>query len=181
MDKDMFIRLLFLGVAWTLFSAAAPAAAAPPHPTPEIREIVALEQQDMVTYAMRGSLGDSGEYVGLAVLCAIHGPADFEATAFFGAFPGTRHPVQLAVRSPDGAVERFGAVLRGGPEAGFHSPQLRDPHDAQRFVTVALQPGALISNGYRSFWNRASEQRNQQVREEFLACVHRPTSRPRPN
>ena len=84
------------------------------------------------------------------------------------------HPVQLAVRSPDGAVERFGAVLAGGPEAGFHSPQLRDPHDAQRFVTVALQPGALISNGYRSFWNRASEQRNQQVRDEFLACVQRP-------
>lgn len=174
MDRTMLIRLLFLASAWTLFGAAALADAAPPQPTPEIRVIAALDIKGMVAYAMRGSLGNSGEYVGLAVLCAIHGQAEIKATAFFGAFPGAHHPVQLAVRSPAGAVERFGAVLAGGPEAGFHSPQLRDPHDAQRFVTVALQPGALISNGYRSFWNRASEQRNQQVRDEFLACVQRP-------
>lgn len=147
---------------------------APPYPTPEIREIAALDIKGMVAYAMRGELGNSGAYVGLAVRCARRGPADIEATAFFGAFPGAHHPVQLAVRRPDGTGERFGAVLAGGPEAGFHSPQLRDPHDVERFVTVALQPGALISNGYRSFWNRTSAQRNQQVREEFLACVHRP-------
>ena len=146
---------------------------APPWPTPEIREIAAFEIKGKVAYGMRGPLGDSGEYVGLAVLCALHGPAEIEVTAFFRAFPGTHRPVQLAVRGPDGTVEHFGPVVRAGPESGFHSPQLRDPHDAQRFVTAALQPGALISNGYRSFWNRASAPRNQQVREEFLACVHR--------
>ena len=147
---------------------------APPWPTPEITEITALTIPDRVAYAMRGPLGDSGEYVGLAVLCALLGPAEIEVTAFFGTFPGAARPVQLATRGPDGRVEHFGPVVRTGPESGFHSPQLRDPHDAERFVTVALQPGALISNGYRSFWNRASAQRNQQVREEFMACVQRP-------
>lgn len=146
---------------------------APPWPTPEIREITALDRKDTVAYAMRGALGTSGEIVGLAVLCARHGPAEIQATAFFGTFPGPQHPVQLAVRSPDGTGEGFGPVLRGGPEAGFHSPQLTAPHDAVRFVQRALQPGALISNGYRSFWNRVSAARNQQVREEFVACVHR--------
>jgi len=147
---------------------------APPWPTPEIREIAALGGQDTVAYAMRGPLGDSGEYVGLAVLCALHGPAEIEVTVFFGTFPGAAYPVQLAAGVPDKTVEHFGPVVRAGPESGFHSPQLRDPHDAERFVMVALQPGSLISNGYRSFWNRVSAPRNQQVREEFLACVHRP-------
>lgn len=147
---------------------------APPWPTPEIREITALGGQDTVAYAMRGALGDAGEYVGLAVFCALHGPAEIEGTAFFGAFPGAHRPVQLAAGVPDGTVEHFGPVVRAGPESGFHSPQLRDPPAAERFVAAALQPGALISNGYRSFWNRASAPRNQQVREEFLACVHRP-------
>ena len=174
-----YVSILPLIAALSL-TPVSPVRSTPPVPTPEIREIVALKQQDMVAYAMRGTLGASGEYVGLAVLCALHGPADFEATAFFGAFPGAHRPVQLAVRSQNGAVERFGAVLRGGPEAGFHSPQLRDPHDAQRFAAAALQPGALISNGYRSFWNRASAQRNQQVREEFLACVQRPREKEAP-
>ena len=162
------VSILALIAALTHAPAAAPARPlAPARPAPGITS-------GMIAHALSIFLSDSREYVGLAVLCAIHGLAEIKATAFFGAFPGAHHPVQLAVRSPDGAVERFGPVLAGGPEAGFHSPQLRDPHDAQRFVTVALQPGALISNGYRSFWNRASEQRNQQVRDEFLACVQRP-------
>ena len=146
--------------------------AAPPWPTPEITQIDALaERPDTVAYAMRGMLGNSGEYVGLAVQCAPQGTAEPQVTAFFGAFPGPQHPVQLAVRNPDGTGEGFGPVVRAGPEAGFHSPQLTAPQDVVRFVQRALQPGALISNGYRSFWNRVSATRNQQVREEFLACV----------
>ena len=165
-----------LFVAAILFTAApvCSALAAPPWPTPEISQITALNMKDTVAYAMRGALGTSGEYVGLAVLCATRGPTKIEVTTFFGAFPGAHHPVQFAVRSPDGTGTRFGPVVHAGPESGFHSPQLRDPHDAVRFVTVALQPGALISNGYRSFWNRASAQRNQQVRDEFLTCARTP-------
>ena len=148
-----------------------PCHAAPPWPTPEITRIDALGMKDTVAYAMRAPLGTSGEYIGLAVLCAARSSAKIEVTAFFGAFPGSHHPVQLAVRGPDGTVERFGPVVAAGPESGFHSPQLHDPPAAARFVTVALRPGALISNGYRAFWNRVSASRNRQVRGEFLACV----------
>ena len=159
---------------WLTVAPAWPGLSAPLHPTPEISQITALDMKDTVAYAMRGALGTSGEYVGLAVLCATRGPTKIEVTTFFGAFPGAHRPVQLAVRSPDGTGTRFGPVVAAGPASGFHSPQLRDPHDAERFVTVALQPGALISNGYRSFWNRASAERNQQVRADFLACVWQP-------
>ena len=172
MDRILLSAALLAG-AGLLSLALACTGRAADYPTPEIREITALDVQDTVAYMMRGPLGNSGWSVGLTVRCAMHGPAEIEATAFFGGFPGAHHPVQLAVRGPAGTGERFGARVAGGPEAGFHSPQLRDPHDVERFVTAALQPGALISNGYRSFWNRVSAQRNQQVREEFLACVHR--------
>ena len=147
--------------------------AAPPHPTPEITQIEPLDHPQSVAYLMRAELGDTGVILGLTVICAPHEPAALQVTAFFGAFPGPQHPVQLAVRRPDGTGEGFGPVVRAGPESGFHSPQLTTPQEVERFVTSAFQPGALISNGYRSFWNRASVQRNQQVREEVVACVQR--------
>ena len=163
------------GLLAVLLLAAAgmvcPSHAAPPWPTPAITRIDALGMKDTVAYAMRAALGTSGEYVGLAVLCPARDETALQVTAFFGAFPGSHRPVQLAVRGPDGTVERFGPVVTAGPESGFHSPQLRDPHEAVRFVAVALQSGALISNGYRAFWNRVSAARNRQVRGEFLACV----------
>ena len=158
--------LLTLILVWTGHTA-------PPWPTPEITQIEPLDIPQAVAYLMRAELGDTGIILGLTVHCVPHDPAALQVTAFFGAFPGPQHPVQLAVRSPDGTGEGFGPVLRGGPEAGFHSPQLTAPQDAVRFVQRALQPGALISNGYRSFWNRVSAARNQQVRDEFVACVQR--------
>ena len=160
--------------AWITLAAALPGLTAPPWPTPEITRITALGVKDTVAYAMRAPLGESGEVVGLAVLCAQRDAAALQATAFFGAFPGAHHPVQLAVREPNGTVTRFGPVVAAGPASGFHSPQIRDPREAKRFVTAALQPGALISNGYRSFWNRASAPRNRQVRDECVTCVTRP-------
>ena len=142
-------------------------------PTPEIEQIVDLGDGNGLAYAMRGELGDSGEYVGLAVICARRGAQEMEAVALFGGFPADRRPVQLAVRSADGRIERFGPVVSGGPESGFHSPRMVDPGEARRFVDVALRSGALVSNGYRSFWNRASESRNREVREAFIACLAR--------
>ena len=92
-------------------------------------------------------------------------------TGYFGSFPGVQHALQFVVRDVDGSVERFGPVVTAGPESGFHSPRITDLAEAERFVTIALQPGSLISNGYRSFWNRVSEARNSEVREAFVACV----------
>ena len=142
-------------------------------PTPEIARIHDLGIPGAVAHAMRGELGRSGIRVGLRVLCATEGPRRVEATAFFGGFPRDRRPVQLAVRTADGTVERFGPVVSAGPEAGFHSPRITDPGEAERLIDAALRPGSLVSNGFRSFWNRAGEARNRAVREAVLACLGR--------
>ena len=141
--------------------------------TPEIAQIDELDIPGAAAWAMRGALGNSGITVGLAAVCATEGPRRVEATAFFGGFPRDRRPVQLAVRTVEGTVERFGPVVSGGPEAGFHSPRIKDAAEAGRFADVAFRPGSLISNGYRSFRNRAGEARNRAVREAFMACIER--------
>lgn len=142
-------------------------------PTPEIARIDRLDIPGAAAWAMKGVLGNSGIAVGFAAVCTTEGPRRIEATAFFGAFPADRRPVQLAVRTADGTVHRFGPLVSGGPEAGFHSPRIVDPGEAQRFAGAAFRPGALVSNGFRSFLNRASEARNRAVREAFLACLGR--------
>ena len=88
--------------------------------------------------------------------------------AFFGAFPHDRRSVQLAVRAAGGAVKRFGPVVKGGPEVGFHSPRIVDPAEAERSANLAFRQGALVSNGFRPFRNRASEARNRDAREAFV-------------
>ena len=90
--------------------------------------------------------------------------------AFLGPFPPDRRPVQLAVRTPDGRVERFGQVLVGGPETGFNDTYLEEPADQRRFARAALQSQALVSNGYNSFFNGASAEANRQVLAALAAC-----------
>ena len=136
-------------------------------PTPELAAFEAVEVPDGLAYAMRGQLGESGEHIGLVVLCH----ETVEAGAYFGSFPGRHIPLQFAVRDAGGQVERFGPVLRAGPESGFHSPRLIDWPEVERFVRIALQPGSLVSNGHRSFRNRASESDNRRVLDEFLGCA----------
>jgi len=160
-------------LAWLCLQALlqAPVHADTTYPTPEITRIEAFDVPGSVVYGMRGELGDSGHYVGLGVVCKTDGSGATEVTAYFGSFPGKRYPVQLVVRSADGTVERFGPVVAGGPESGFHSPRITDPDKTERFVRLALQPGSLISNGWRSFRNRASEARNREVLTGFLGCA----------
>ncbi len=138
-------------------------------PTPEIRGFEPVEVSDGIGYVMRAELGNTGEYVGLSLLC--RRPGEVEAGAYFGGFPSTRQPVQLAVRDAAGRVQRFGPVVRGGPEAGFHSPRITGAAEVERFVNIALQAGSLVSNGYRSFWNRASAADNRRVLDTFSSCA----------
>ena len=139
--------------------------------TPEIGRIDKFDVPGALAWGMRGELGDTGYYVGLAILCKTDGASGVEVTASFSSFPGADHPVQLMIRTAGGKVERFGPVVAAGPESGFHSPQITDPGEAERFLRLALEPGSLVSNGYRSYWNRVSEARNQEVLEAFLTCV----------
>ena len=143
------------------------------YPTPEISEIAEFNRPDAISYAMRGELGRSGIYVGMAFTCATRGPRKVRANVLFGGFPADRRTVQLAVRLPNGGGHSFGPRVSGGPESGFHSPLIRDPGRAEAFAKAALQSGALISNGYRSFFNRAGEARNREVLEAFIACLNR--------
>lgn len=141
--------------------------------TPEISQIEEFKRPNAIVYAMRGELGRSNTFVGMAFTCATRGPRNVQANAFFGSFPADRRPVQLAVRLPDGTGRAYGPAVRGGPESGFHSPLIRDPSRAEAFANAALRSGSLISNGYRSFRNRASKARNRQVREAFVTCLRR--------
>ena len=130
-------------------------------PTPGIAHVDDLGIPGALAFGMRGTLGDGSVTVGLAAVCATEGPRQVEVTAFFGGFPRDRRPVQLVVRTADGMVLRFGPVVRGGPEAGFHSPRITDPAGAARFADAAFRPGSLVSNGHRSFRKRAGEARNR--------------------
>ena len=147
---------------------AAAAGATAQVPTPQILQIEEMSTGDgSSAYFMRAPLADTGQMVGMAMAC----DPEAKVTVYFGAFPPARIPVQLGIRTPDGRVERFGTVVRHcGPRCGFHSPELTDPLETGRFLDAALRNGALISNGYNSFWNRADPERNRQMRAIMNAC-----------
>jgi len=94
-----------------------------------------------------------------------------EVTVFLGAFPPAGLPVQLAIRTSGGSIERFGSVIdHARRHSGFHSPRLTDPDQVARFLDAALENGTLVSNGYNSFWNRVPPARNRAVRTKLRAC-----------
>ena len=141
------------------------------HPTPEIRTIEPIGVPGAIAYAMRAPLPGTRSMTGLSLLCRPSGSERIAVTAYFGGFPPDRRPVQLAVGTRDGTVLRFGPVVRGGREHGFHSPVISDPRQAERFLRAALSPGSLVSNGYNSFRNRVAAARNRTVLHRFLSCM----------
>ena len=142
------------------------------HPTPKISYIEKLRIPGAIAYAMRARLSGSDTIVGLSILCAFDPPGRVEVTAYFGPYPRDRRPVQLALRTASGTVQRFGRVIRGGLTAGFHSPRITDPAQARKFVTAALSPRTLVSNGYRSFWNQATQPANSLAKTAFMHCLN---------
>ena len=123
-------------------------------PTPEVSTWLAIEQTGVTGWALIGEEIGGHWVPGLAIVCTESNGA--ELTAFLGSFPTDRRPVQLAVRTPTGEVERYGPVVRAGPESGFHDPKVTGPTEVLRFARAALRAGSLISNGYNSFWNAAT-------------------------
>ena len=89
----------------------------------------------------------------------------------FGSVPSGK-PVQAAVRTSDGRVERFGPVVRGGgPAAGFFDPKIVKRADALRFIDAAFAAGSLISNGHNSVWNRVGARENGEARTALRRCA----------
>ena len=163
----MTARTLLTAVATAILPAGAAASAAQ-SPTPEIRLIEeATAGSSATAWIMRAPLPNTVNQVGLAMTC----DNGVEVTVFLGAFPPAGTPVQLAIRTTAGRIERFGPVVHhAGPRSGFHSPRLTDPRQVARFLDAALENGALVSNGYNSFWNRVAPARNRAVRATMRAC-----------
>lgn len=164
-------RLRPLPLAALLAAVFASSVSAATYPTPEIAKIETIDVPGSLAFAMRARLGNTNTFVGLSLLCPRSTSNPIEVTAYFGGFPSDARPVQLAVRDPSGAVAHFGPAVRGTRASGFHSPRVTDPLQALEFVNAALQPGALVSNGYRSFWNRASRSDNRRVHDAFVRCL----------
>ena len=117
---------------------------------------------------------DGADYrVGMVAVCDRRTGA-VTVNLFFGSFP-VAQPVQAAVRTASGRIERFGAPVstQYGAGSGFHSPEISDPADAERFIGSAFSAGALISNGYNSFWNRIPAAENDAARRVLAECAGR--------
>ena len=154
-----------IGTTWTEGAVRGPARAATPSVT-GVEEMTA-EDEEGTAAVMRTPVAGGEYHVGIAAGCDEQGAV---VTVSLGAFPADYRPVQLAVRTVDGDTERFGPVLKLGIEHGFHSPRLEDEDEIERFLAGALQRGALISNGFHSFFNEAGEAAAETIREVLAGC-----------
>ena len=125
-------------------------------------------------YALDLAAADEVYRVGAAAVCD---PAsqDLDLRLYFGPFPESK-PVQAAVRTASGRIERFGPVVstEHGALSGFHSPHLTEPDDVVRFLEAAFTTGALVSNGHMSWWHQVPEAANEEARRALTACAGLP-------
>lgn len=153
--------------------AFSPPALSAPVPTPELSHIRQLHSPGGLAYVMTARLRPTRTIVGLAILCAPSTPTGIEITAYFGPFPPSPRPLQVAVRLPDRTVLRFGPVFAADARSGFHSPTIAEPSEARKFLRAALLPGSLVSNGYVSFRNRVGPNKNRSILDALLNCIAR--------
>lgn len=71
------------------------------------------------------------------------------------------------MRRADGAIERFGPTFSASVENGFHSPQ-PDGSDLRRFLAAIRGRGALVSNGFNSYFVRSSDA-DHALRQRFAS------------
>ena len=138
--------------------------------TPEASTFaLSRETADEVVFGFAAKLPGTEERLGMYVRCE-RATGRLSAGLFFGTFPSGK-PVQAAVRTRTGTVERFGPVVRGGARSGYHSPELTDAGEVRRLLASALSEGALVSNGHNSIWNRIPAHENQRARETIERCA----------
>ena len=141
-------------------------------PTPEATSMN-ITLDDGATRARGFVVGlDGVEWrIGVVIACDV-ATGRLEAHLAFGPFPADR-PVQAAVLSIDGSVERFGSVVQTahGARSGFHSPVVEGRDEVLRLMAAAFSEGALISNGWRSVWNRIPAAGNARAQQDILKCA----------
>ena len=156
----------------TCFLAVAGAAVAAP--TPVATEFnVEVTDEASVVRGFAVDLEGADYRIGMVAVCDRRTGA-VTVSLFFGSFP-VAQPVQTAVRTASGRIERFGEPVstQYGSASGFHHPVITDPADAERFIGSAFSAGALISNGYNSFWNRIPPAENDAGRRRLAECAGR--------
>ena len=160
-------------LAGTIACGAVPADDVPaPVETPEARTInVAVDANGMRARGFAAEVDGMPWRLGVVVVCEI-ATGLLEGHFSFGSFPDNL-PVQAAALAPNGAVERFGAAVwtEHGALAGFHSPVVEGRDDVLRLLAAAFRKGALVSNGWRSVWNRISVAGNTRARDAILECA----------
>ena len=160
--------LSLLVVALALLAHPHGAAAQPqPAPTPTLGPVQTLDGPGGNAAAMlaRALLGE--QVLGLSISCESR-PRPL-LTVYLGAFPTPARRLQLAVRRTDGRIERFGPVFTADARSGFHSPQL-DNSDLDRFLAAIRGNGALVSNGFNSYFVRYREADHASLRRFVDAC-----------
>lgn len=165
------VFLIALGVASVCVPG--PAAHAQQVETPEARSFaIRVDDDGQLAIGVAEPLPGGGPHVriGFAVRCE-RASGKLEAWLSFGSVPAGKR-VQAATGHPEGKVERFGPVMRGGgAAAGFHSPMIAGREDVLRFIDAAFVTGALISNGHNSVWNRIGEAENREARAALRRCA----------
>ena len=157
-------------VAMLLAAGASGVAASAP--TPEATSMNVAVDDD--TTRVRGFAVDVAGVswrLGLLIACDVT-TGRIEVHLSFGPFPADR-PLQAAVRGAGGTVERFGPVVQTehGWRSGFHSPVVESRDDVLRLMAAAFGEGALISNGWRSVWNRIPAADNDRAHRDILECA----------
>ena len=139
-------------------------------PTPEARSYRLVSGAPGTSAVILVASLRGGDRIGFALVCPQE--ARPELSVHFGAWPSRPTPLQLAVRRPDGRVWRHGAaeVRSGGPQSGSVRYDLVDSAAIRGFLDAATRPGALISNGYNSVWNRTSVPASNAARTAATAC-----------
>ena len=163
-------RFTVTALAAAAILAVASPAASQNAPTAEIVDVANVPAPNTVAWTMRARLGIATLPVAFHV-CRTAG--EIETEIHFGSLPRDRRPIQLAVRRPDGTVERFGPIFAAHSWGGPHTSRIVRPGDAKRFADAALRTGSSISNGYEIYRNIANEADNRAAREAILACLSR--------
>ena len=74
------------------------------------------------------------------------------------------------MRAADGSIERFGPAFEADSASGFHTPEIAGRDEIERFLRSAFTPGALVSNGFNSFFNDATPAARTAVLTVLTEC-----------
>ena len=161
--------LVSVAAAAVVAVVACPAGAGAQSPVPVIGTVQAVDVPSGLAYALAAE-HSPGVTVGVSIACE---PGELSVVADFGPFPADARPVQFSLRSRGGAVTRFSDVVRGDLAARSHSPRLLELDAALAFLELALEPGALVLNGHRSFRLALGADRARALLAEVRTCAAR--------